>query len=119
MISVFVMGLLPDFFAIAETSKTQKQQKTERKNCERQFPTAYPSPARPGRLRGRLDPRGMKLQPENVVSGPKKRSFQATAPEKPAFPGICSVFWRAFSGLWAAAGCSVASHGRSGGGCVT
>ena len=64
MISVFVIGLLPDFFAIAITSKKAK------KLCA-VVPHREPEPGTKCRKRGRLETLGMKMQPKNIVSGRK------------------------------------------------
>jgi hypothetical protein len=64
MISVFVIGLLPDFFAIAITSKKAK------KLCA-VVPHREPEPGTKCRKRGRLETVGMKMQPKNMVSGRK------------------------------------------------
>jgi hypothetical protein len=64
MISVFVIGLLPDFFAIAITSKKAK------KLCA-VVPHREPEPGTKCRQRGRLETVGMKMQPKNMVSGRK------------------------------------------------
>jgi hypothetical protein len=75
MISVFVIGLLPDFFAIAITSKKPKKI------------VCGSSPPRTGarhrcRRRGRLETLGMKMQPKNIVSGPENWGFAGVCAEK-------------------------------------
>jgi hypothetical protein len=65
MISVFVKGLLPDFFAIANTSKYQKL-------CA-VVPHRVPEPGTGCRKRRRLETLGLKMQPKNMVSGLKNQ----------------------------------------------
>jgi hypothetical protein len=64
MISVFVIGLLPDFFAIAIPPKKAK------KLCA-VVPHRELEPGTKCRKRGRLETLGMKMQPKNMVSGRK------------------------------------------------
>jgi hypothetical protein len=77
MISVFVMGLCPDFFAIANTSKYQKL-------CAA-IPHRVPEPGTRCRKQGRLETLGLKMQPKNIVSCPENRCSPENSDEKRLF----------------------------------